>query len=85
MKYAIIPNEKRAILLERVLIDKESIKIVADDLKIKFPSAKSIIRTYKKTGRIFNKKKLRKVPTNINEREEEMNQNLCSVEEIIEK
>ena len=59
MKYDTISNQKRQQLLERVLQNKESIKIVADELEIKFPSAKSIIRTFKKTGRIFNKKKIR--------------------------
>ena len=33
---------------------------MALELKIKFSSAKSIVRTYKKTGKIFDKKKVRK-------------------------
>lgn len=63
MKYSIISNEKRAILLDRVFKNKEPVKLVALELKLKLPSAKSIVRTYKKTGRIFNKKKTRKSKT----------------------
>lgn len=57
-KYAIISNKKRNELIERVVLNGESVSRVSKQLRMKLPSAKSIIRTYKKTGKIFDKKKI---------------------------
>ncbi len=57
-KYAIISNKKRSELIERVVKNNESVSRVAKQLRMKLPSAKSIIRTYKKSGKIFDKKKI---------------------------
>ena len=56
-KYAIISNKKRNELVLRVAVNGESVSRVAKQLRMKLPSAKSILRTYKKSGRIFDKKK----------------------------
>jgi hypothetical protein len=57
-KYAVISNKKRNELITRVAIDGESVSRVAKQLRMKLPSAKSILRTYKKSGRVFDKKKV---------------------------
>lgn len=57
-KYAIISNKKRNELIERVVKSGESVSRVSKQLRMKLPSAKSIIRTYKKNGKIFDKKKI---------------------------
>jgi hypothetical protein len=55
-KYSIISNKKRNELIERVFKNGESVSSVSKKLRMKLPSAKSIIRTFKKSGKIFNKK-----------------------------
>ena len=47
-KYAIISNKKRNELVTRVAINGESVSRVFKQLRMKKPSAKSIIRTFKK-------------------------------------
>ena len=55
-KYSIISNKKRSELIERVVTNGESVSKVAQKLRMKLPSAKSIIRTFKKSGKVFDKK-----------------------------
>ena len=55
-KYSIISNKKRSELIERVVTKGESISKVAKQIRMKLPSAKSIIRTFKKSGKVFDKK-----------------------------
>ena len=50
--YNHISNEKREILLQRVLLGGESQVQVAKDLKINYSSAKSVLATYRKFGRV---------------------------------
>ncbi len=57
-KYAIISNKKRNELIVRVAQNGESVSRVAKQLRMKLPSAKSILRTYKKSGKIFDKKRI---------------------------
>lgn len=57
-KYAIISNKKRNELIERVVKNGQSVSKVSKQLRMKLPSAKSIIRTFKKSGKIFDKKKI---------------------------
>jgi CRISPR/Cas system-associated protein endoribonuclease Cas2 len=57
-KYSIISNKKRSELIERVFKNGESVSKVSKQLRMKLPSAKSIIRTFKKSGKIFDKKKI---------------------------
>jgi CRISPR/Cas system-associated protein endoribonuclease Cas2 len=57
-KYSIISNKKRSELIERVVKNGESVSKVSKQLRMKLPSAKSIIRTFKKSGKIFDKKKI---------------------------
>lgn len=57
-KYAVISNKKRSELIERVVKSGESVSRVSKQLRMKLPSAKSIIRTFKKSGKIFDKKKI---------------------------
>ena len=57
-KYSIISNKKRNELIERVVKNGESVSRVSKQLRMKLPSAKSIIRTFKKSGKIFDKKKV---------------------------
>lgn len=57
-KYAVISNKKRNELIERVVKNGESVSKVSKQLRMKLPSAKSIIRTFKKSGKIFDKKKI---------------------------
>lgn len=57
-KYAVISNKKRNELITRVAINGESVSRVAKQLRMKLPSAKSILRTSKKSGRVFDKKKV---------------------------
>jgi CRISPR/Cas system-associated protein endoribonuclease Cas2 len=57
-KYSIISNKKRSELIERVVKNGESVSKVSKQLRTKLPSAKSIIRTFKKSGKIFDKKKI---------------------------
>lgn len=57
-KYSIISNKKRSELIERVIENGESVSKVSKQLRMKLPSAKSIIRTFKKSGKIFDKKKV---------------------------
>lgn len=57
-KYSIISNKKRSELIERVVKNGESVSKVSKQLRMKLPSAKSIIRTFKKSGKIFEKKKI---------------------------
>jgi len=57
-KYSIISNKKRSELIERVVKNGESVSKVSKQLRMKLPSAKSIIRTFKKCGKIFDKKKV---------------------------
>jgi hypothetical protein len=56
-KYSIISNKKRNELLERVIKNGESVSRVSKQLRMKLPSAKSIIRTFKKSGKVFDKKR----------------------------
>ena len=57
-KYSIISNKKRRELIERVIKNGESVSKVSKQLRMKLPSAKSILRTFKKSGKIFDKKKV---------------------------
>jgi hypothetical protein len=89
-KYSIISNKKRSELIERVVKSGESVSRVAKQLRMKLPSAKSIIRTFKKSGKVFDKKKvisrkLNNKKTELSETEHQSDSSSQSEEKIEEK
>ncbi|CAD8146309.1 unnamed protein product [Paramecium pentaurelia] len=55
-KYAVIDQSKRVLLLKRILSREATIKEAAKEFGVNFSTAKAILTTYRKEGRIGKKK-----------------------------
>ncbi|CAD8047335.1 unnamed protein product [Paramecium sonneborni] len=55
-KYAVIDQSKRVLLLKRILSKEATIKEAAKEFNVNFSTAKAILQTYRKEGRIGKKK-----------------------------
>ncbi|CAD8140053.1 unnamed protein product [Paramecium octaurelia] len=55
-KYAVIDQSKRVLLLKRILSREATIKEAAKEFGVNFSTAKAILSTYRKEGRIGKKK-----------------------------
>ncbi|CAD8076830.1 unnamed protein product [Paramecium sonneborni] len=56
-KYAVIDQSKRVLLLKKILSKESTIKEAAKEFGVNFSTAKAILQTYRKEGRIGKKKK----------------------------
>ncbi|CAK60433.1 unnamed protein product (macronuclear) [Paramecium tetraurelia] len=55
-KYAVIDQSKRVLLLKKILSKESTIKEAAKEFGVNFSTAKAILQTYRKEGRIGKKK-----------------------------
>jgi transposase len=55
-KYSIVSEQKRKLFIKSVAVDNKGLTKMAKKFRIKLSTAKSIIRVFRKTGKILKKK-----------------------------